>query len=121
MDNLKTILYPVEIIPLLHSVLETAGVGLFGTRRGQDGRTDGAFARCDFGRDIFRLRRAESSSSFSHKMDFILSRRAEGYKRAKWCQTAPEIRKGTASGHGINVKAFIEWSRFVADVAGKMT
>ena len=41
MDNLKTILYLVEIIPLLHSVLETAGVGLFGTRRGQDGRTRG--------------------------------------------------------------------------------
>ena len=59
-------------------------------------RTDGAFARCDFGRDIsrLRLRRAESSSSFSHKMDFILSRRAEGYKMGKWCQAAPEIRKG---------------------------
>ena len=104
-DNFKTIKGLFGIIPLLHSVLETAGVGLFGTRRGQDGRTDGAFARCDFGRDISRLRRAESSSSFSHKMDFILSRRAEGYKRAKWCPAAPEIRKAIASGHGINVKA----------------
>ena len=35
-----------------HSVLETDGVGLFGTRHGK--RRDGAFAfaRCDFGREI---------------------------------------------------------------------
>ena len=41
MDIFKTIQDLFEIIPLLHSVLETAGVGLFGTRRGQDGRTRG--------------------------------------------------------------------------------
>ena len=39
-------------------------------------RRDGASARCDFGRDITD----RPSSSFSHKIDFILSREAEGYK-----------------------------------------
>ena len=84
--------------------------------------TDGAFARCDFGRDISRLRRAESSSSFSHKMDFILSRRAEGYKTANGVRRLPKYGRklpqvmGLTSKHSLNGRDLLG-----IHVAGKIT
>ena len=106
MDNLKTILYPVEIIPLLHSVLETAGVGLFGTRHGQDGRRLRTLAVI-----LAEISPVSASAELSRlplfRIKWILFCPG-GQKVIKWengVRRLPKYGRETASGHGINVKA----------------